>query len=174
MIKPIVIAVVATAAVFGTTAAQAGGVSWSVSIDAPVVFAQPVAAPGYHDGRHYDAHHYDGRYQDGRHYDGRYRTEPPAFERGYRVAAQVPRYDVLAAPQVVAAPVYMRPAPVIVAAPLPVPVYYAQPFRHGHRAEVIVVPTPRWRHHHAWHDDRGFDRGFGRGVGRGVVHYGDR
>lgn len=140
MIKPIVIALAATAAVLGATAARAGGVSWSVSIDAPVVVAQPVAAQGY--------------------YVDSFRSASPAFERGYRVGAPVPRYEV------VAAPVYVRPAPVFVAAPLPVPVYHAEPFRRGHRPEVIVVPAPRWRHHHGWHDDRGFGRGF--------VHHGDR
>ena len=162
MINPLVIALAASAAVFGTPAAQASGVSWSISIDVPVVVAQPVAAQGY--------------YSDG------YRTVQPAFDRGHRGdrgGAPVPRYGVVAAPLAVAAPVYVHPAPVIVAAPLPVPVYYTPHRRHAHRAEVIVVAAPRWRHHHhGWHDDRGFsrhdDRGFGRYDDRGFGRYGDR
>lgn len=152
MLKPFVIAF-ATAAALGASAAHAGGVSWSVAIDTPLVGtvisnAQPVYAPGYYvservyergDERGYRGERGGRDYRDYRGY-GDYRGAPVP------VVVGAPGY----ASPIHAGPVYARTVPVYVA---PVaPVVYPQRWDRHHR-RVIVAPAHRGHHHDRWHHE---------------------
>ncbi|HEY9238053.1 MAG TPA: hypothetical protein VIP10_04355, partial [Burkholderiaceae bacterium] len=90
MIKSALFALVAGTAALGATSAHAGGVSWSIGINAPVLGAVISNAPDYYDG--------------------------PGYGYGYGSApvyAPAPYYRP--APRVIyePRPIYYRPAPVV-------------------------------------------------------------
>ena len=105
MIKSAFLALVTTAATLGAPSAHAGGVSWSIGINAPVVGAVISNGPAY--GSYYEPAY------------GPVYAPVPVYERApvYRVAPPVAYYPE---------PIYYRSEPVVY------PRYYPG-WRHGHR-----------------------------------------
>ena len=157
MLKPLVLALATAAAAFGANAAHAGGVSWSVAIDTPVVGTViSNAPPAYSPGYIVQDLGYAPGYQIERGYAPGYQVERgDQVDRGYAPGYPVdrayrPGYHAVPAygqpHRAVPAPVvYVRPAPVYVEAPLPI--YH--PYWVDHHRRVIVVPPHRWHHDEA-------------------------
>jgi hypothetical protein len=115
MLRSVVLAMVTTGAALGVTSAHAGGVSWSIGINAPAVGAVVSSGPGYY------GHGYGAVYAPAPVY-----AQPVYAEPVYVAPAPVYRVP----PRVYyPAPVYYRPAPVVY------PRYYHDrpEWRHGHR-----------------------------------------
>ena len=146
MIKSAFLALITTAATLGAGSAHAGGVSWSIGINTPVVGTVISNAPGYARG---------------------YRTvyaQEPVYE-SVPVYAQEPVYESV--------PVY-APAPIYRAVPrvtyYPAPIYYRQaPTYDNYRPAPVAYPRyyPGWRHG-GW---RGHDRDHDREHDRGDDHH---
>ena len=131
MIKSLVLAVATAAGALGATTAHAGGVSWSIGINTPVIGTVISNAPRYYRPAYEPV--YDRVYE-------------PVYESAYEPAyAPVPVYRN--------APIYEAPVPVYRSAPRVA--YY--PPAVVVRPLPIVYPRivePGWRHHDR-HDHRG-------------------
>ena len=117
MIKSLVLALTTAAAALGATSAHAGGVSWSIGINTPVIGTVISNAPRYCQ---------------------------PAYEPVY-APAYAPVYAPVYAPTLVYSPAPVH-APVPVYRPAPRTVYYPAPEAYRSVPVIYPRSYPGWRH----------------------------